>query len=670
MNHFGPPGQGGHKAGNDYGNSLTQMTSYNNQQIIPPISQGRGGNGGSNILEVKPNCANILYIKYVGMETTEKKIKEAMDDVELINVTVKSYPDSITGHHRYAELLFTSSKALAACSSKNDLKIDNVPIQFTTLQPTCYGSAVAMRDVSLQPAVDLSKASNAAEAAVIAAQRLQQQIKATEIPAQPVPIAPTTSTNSGSTAPTIPRGAIRANTDEERDCLSRTVCIKGLPSSWDVPSSLNQIAGSMQATVEKSGIDASSITTNIVVHFLKDELAQSGGKHFCLVEFSTLEMSKLMLNTEILDNVGNAMTVESATRCAREVMPENVVLGVPGQALIHSVMPGQAIREQKMRISSKLDIVRKMKEKLEKGEKLRAEPSTDPSSIVSSSNNPKDKSDMTGAAPLNSTGDLNSGSNSEHSIDDCPGGGGTGAPLPDRDRSSDDENNDYRRSRSRQYQYNSSNRGGGESSNKYYRSRVRDTSAKNRRSQSLERHPRRLSRGTDERGGDRRRDRDVSRSRSRERSVRRSVSPLGHDRRDCASDYSMNNGTGDRRYNSSSSRDYGSRYNGRRSRSRSRDRRDTSPRRRYRGSSNRNHRDYDNSERLNVLHDGEGDRESSLIIRRDRRNSPDRGGGHSTHTFRRSRSPPARRKEQQLEKNLHSSAGHGNAAMRAWSDDE
>merc|ERR1739838_585529 len=117
----------------------------------------------------------------------------------------------------------------------------------------------------------------AAEAAVIAAQGLQQQIKATEIPVQPVPpiAAPA---SSGTSAITIPRGAIRANTDEERDCLSRTVCIRGLPSSWDVPRSLNQIAGSMQATVEKSGIDASSITTNIVVHFQKDELVQSGGK--------------------------------------------------------------------------------------------------------------------------------------------------------------------------------------------------------------------------------------------------------------------------------------------------------------------------------------------------------------------------------------------------------
>merc|ERR1719489_716649 len=94
-------------------------------------------------LEVQPNGANILYIKFLSMDTTEQKIKDILQEPELINVTIKSYPDSPTGYHRYAELLFASSKSLAECSHKVDLSIDNVKLQFTTIRPNCYGSAVA-----------------------------------------------------------------------------------------------------------------------------------------------------------------------------------------------------------------------------------------------------------------------------------------------------------------------------------------------------------------------------------------------------------------------------------------------------------------------------------------------------------------------------------------------
>eukprot|EP00915_Cephaloidophora_sp_WS-2016_P006018 GHVH01007923.1.p1 GENE.GHVH01007923.1~~GHVH01007923.1.p1 ORF type:complete len:360 (-),score=51.49 GHVH01007923.1:1083-2162(-) len=321
------------------------------------------GSGAAAAAPSSDACgANILYIKFVGMETSEKTVRDILDDPEIINVTIRNYLDSPSGQHRYAELLFCSASGLANCSQKTLLKIDNVPVSFTTIKPTTIGTTVSIRDQSIMPPVDLNKAGSAAEAAIMAAQRLQQQIKSSEIPVSP---DNENSPSNQTAAVSIPRGSIRSGTVEERCCLARTVCIKGLPASWDVPRSLNSVVGSLQSMIESSGMDGGNLNTSVITAFKKDELANSGGMHFALVEFQTQELKNLMLTTEVLDQSGDPMIVEQADQCAREVMPMNVVLGVPGQALIHSIMPGQAIREQKMRISSKLDLVRRMKERLE-----------------------------------------------------------------------------------------------------------------------------------------------------------------------------------------------------------------------------------------------------------------------------------------------------------------
>ncbi|SBS95945.1 RNA binding protein [Plasmodium malariae] len=86
------------------------------------------------------SIANVVYVKNLSTDVTEKDIKEKFESCdEIISVTFKNFPGI---NQKYCQIEFKSSEGITKASRLNGEHLLNVPMVVTVIEPVIHSQSV------------------------------------------------------------------------------------------------------------------------------------------------------------------------------------------------------------------------------------------------------------------------------------------------------------------------------------------------------------------------------------------------------------------------------------------------------------------------------------------------------------------------------------------------